>query len=391
MSELIQKNDNRATIRWKLLTGASALALAAYVSSPGLANAEDTDHPSIWLELGGQMEMESSFSNPFTAPFLTQTPTPDPFKGVSPIDAQRTPRYALGLDGKITFQPEGSDWSFSASLRYGRAHGNTRVHHETKLPSTFRSACINFYGYLYCDGYTNPNLFKKVSDTRARHNERHIILDFQAGKDVGLGLLGRDGTSRISAGIRIAQFRENSQVDVYARPNVIPVFPPSPFDFYVLAVDTFHQYFLHARAERSFTGVGPSLSWSGSAPIAGNEQDGELAIDFGIDAAVLFGRQKANTSHSTNANQVTAPSIFNPQYKTLYPTTSHADTRSRRVTVPNFGGSVGLSLSWANAKISMGYRYDTFLNAMDTGIDKRKASAMSFQGPYASISIGLGD
>ena len=33
MSELIQKNDNRATIRWKLLTGASALALTAYVSS----------------------------------------------------------------------------------------------------------------------------------------------------------------------------------------------------------------------------------------------------------------------------------------------------------------------------------------------------------------------
>ncbi len=33
MSELINTHDNRATIRWKLLTGASALALTAYVSS----------------------------------------------------------------------------------------------------------------------------------------------------------------------------------------------------------------------------------------------------------------------------------------------------------------------------------------------------------------------
>ena len=41
MSELIQKHDNRATIRWKLLTGASALALTAYVSSTAMAGAED--------------------------------------------------------------------------------------------------------------------------------------------------------------------------------------------------------------------------------------------------------------------------------------------------------------------------------------------------------------
>ncbi len=59
MSELIQKNDNRATIRWKLLTGASALALTAYVSSTGVASAEDSDRPLIWIELGGQMEQVS--------------------------------------------------------------------------------------------------------------------------------------------------------------------------------------------------------------------------------------------------------------------------------------------------------------------------------------------
>ena len=53
MSELIQKNDNRATIRWKLLTGASALALTAYVSSAAIAKAEDTG-PAANLDRTGR-------------------------------------------------------------------------------------------------------------------------------------------------------------------------------------------------------------------------------------------------------------------------------------------------------------------------------------------------
>ena len=52
MSELIVNTDNRATIRWKLLTGASAAALAAYLSSAGMARAEDAARPVVWLEAG---------------------------------------------------------------------------------------------------------------------------------------------------------------------------------------------------------------------------------------------------------------------------------------------------------------------------------------------------
>ena len=48
-------------------------------------------------------------------------------------------------------------------------------------------------------------------------------------------------------------------------------------------------------------------------------------------------------------------------------------------------------MKYPNFKFSIGYRYDTFLNAMDTGIDVAKKSNLTFQGPYASISIGLGD
>ena len=52
MSELIAAHDNRAVIRWKFLTSASALALTVCFSTPGLA--ADVDRPQVWIELGGQ-------------------------------------------------------------------------------------------------------------------------------------------------------------------------------------------------------------------------------------------------------------------------------------------------------------------------------------------------
>ena len=149
-------------------------------------------------------------------------------------------------------------------------------------------------------------------------------------------------------------------------------------------------------ADRSFRGVGPSLSWSASTPFAGNPQDGELTFDWGLNAAALFGRQKTRTQHHTTVRYNTGGCglLFCHTYGHII-TPTHiappASIRSRNVTVPNVGGFVGLSYRYTDAKLSIGYRYDTFLNAMDTGIDATKKSNVTFNGPYASISIGLGD
>jgi hypothetical protein len=40
--------------------------------------------------------------------------------------------------------------------------------------------------------------------------------------------------------------------------------------------------------------------------------------------------------------------------------------------------------------VSFGYRADFFFGAMDGGIDTRNTSTVSFHGPFATISIGLG-
>jgi len=403
MSELIQKNDNRATIRRKLLTGASALALTAYVASSGFANADDSGRPTLWIELGGQMELLQGLNAPFIAPFMALTPEPDIYKGADLIGSQNAPRFAFGEEGKITFQPEDSNWNLAFDIRYGRSHASRHTHRQAVPPPVpfDGSFYYTYAGYHYF--YSSPNAGlhsfpsnRLLADTQTQNQERHLILDFTAGKDIGLGLFGRDGTSTVNAGVRIASFRIDSHAYITARPLVTGAITFYPTNFHAhtanhtgrpLFHESFRQYTMSAQAARSFQGIGPTLSWAASAALAGNPNDGELTVDWGINGALLFGKQKAKTNHRT-----TATKFFGQHYVgNLYPSKSNHSTRSRSVTVPNIGGSAGLSVKYPNFEFSLGYRYDTFLNAMDTGIDAAKKSNVTFNGPFASISIGLGD
>ena len=215
-----------------------------------------------------------------------------------------------------------------------------------------------------------------------------------AGKDVGLGLFGLQGSSVVSAGVRIAQFSSRSSVDMRALPDrqikyqTFPSFPTS------LAIPHFNTYHATGQASRSFRGVGPSLSWTGSAPFAGNAQDSELTFDWGVNAALLFGRQKARVQHHESANyygNLRGAENIQPIYVSVYNHPTRGHVTDRAVTVPNVGGFAGLSFLYSDAKISFGYRADFFFGAMDTGIDARKSETVGFKGPYASISVGIGD
>ena len=395
MSELINTNDNRATIRWKLLTGASALALTVYVSSANTARAEDTDHPLLWIELGGQMEMLQGTSTKFTAPFMFLTPEPDSYSDDIFTRGQKPIRYAFGLEGGLVFQPANSDWKFSAAFLYGRAHVKSHIHQQG----------AQHYGYKYYSytrnhignhGHQKPLYVAAFADSVAQYHEQHAVLDFSAGKDVGMGMLGSNGSSTINVGVRFAQFSQGGHVSNSARPSITNVFFKSGILYWPWP--QFRQFNQTGQVERRFDGVGPSLSWQASAALAGNKQDGELTFDWGINGAVLFGRQRAKVHHTTREHELqqTYYTSSGIRYRSgaIYPLIyqhPHNSTRSRRVTVPNIGGSIGISVKWPNAKVSIGYRYDDFLNAMDTGIDTAKKSNLTFNGPYASISIGLGN
>jgi len=284
--------------------------------------------------------------------------------------------------------PQGSSWELSASVRYGRSNSHKTLHQQSYPPGYYK------YGL---DGSKLKILpiAAQFVDAQTKHSESHAILDFQAGKDVGLGLFGKSGSSTLSLGVRFAQFTSRSDVSINENPDWY--FRYKYFGtIRVPHGQPFHSYAGNLEASHSFTGLGPSLSWKNATPIASGDDSG-VTLDWGVNAAILFGRQKARTHHQTTALEhaaiatpggfITHPSTV----RTVYKSPSTPDhTRSKSVIVPNVGGFAGLSFRYDAAKVSLGYRADFFFGAMDGGIDARKTYDRNFYGPFAAISIGLG-
>ena len=359
MSELINSRDNRATIRWKLLTGASALALTAYVSSAGVAKAEDAGHPVVWIEAGGAFEQLSANNTLWISPNtpVAQTnPTP-PFGTL--------PQVGYDADFKLSLTPKNSDWIFSVGLIYGRSLRGHKTSHDQTYNTTIASG-LSPPKYLP----TNWNFI----NTQQRSSAKHLILDFQVGKDVGLGMFGAN--SKLAVGIRWARLDESESGHMSGATNADQ---PNALLPNVPGTDVIADF----AAKHSFDGIGPSISWDSSVPFAGNASDG-LSIDWGINAALLFGKQKTRTNLHTNSSYC-AYSCHELTHSTTSP------TRDKTVMVPNAGGFAGVSWRLPNAKVSIGYKADFFFNAIDTGVYARKTENRGFYGPFASISIGIGD
>ena len=374
MNELIVAAQSRKMLHSRFLGTVCTLALASMLTGQGASAAQaDADHPTVWIELGGQLERLSGQGEPFTPDFATVYADSPAFEQGTALQTQRNPRYSKGLQGKITFTPQGSDWSVSAALVYGRSNSTRRVHQQT--------AGVPLTEGRY--GHGNPQLdpvpIKAYSDVRDKDAESHLLLDFKVGKDVGLGILGSQSTSKFSFGLRLAQFTSSKNVGMVGRPEVHLA---GNYGKYWTNFD------FQGKADRSFSGLGPSVSWDGSTTLAGNEEGG-VSFDWGAGAAILFGRQKARAQHqgySTKFNKYQ----FNYDNTVGYRSSPPAASRRRSVMVPNIGGFAGISLYRANAKVSLGYRGDFFFGATDGGIDTRKTENVSFHGPFATISIGLG-
>jgi hypothetical protein len=405
MSHTMNARNTGKDIRWRLLTSVSATALLVSVYAAGDAQAADNDRdrPLVWIELGGQLEQLTDPQEKFAPAFLATVTNPDL---ASALNVQSSPAYALGEEAKISLEPEGSNWVFSAAIRYGRQAAHRAKHHQTPNAPIHLSypTLANYYPSIRTHSTKYPAAHVNFADASARESERHAIFDFQAGKDVGLGMFGSGASSTISAGVRIAQFNSSENVRMRAEPDVhyptSVIGIPALVKFIAYGTYVFHDDAAVLASKRSFDGIGPSLSWTASAPIAGTQDAGMLSLDWGANAAVLFGRQKARGNHQTtvktyykqgfhNGNVPTAGRFYTRSI--VQHTIPGPFDRSRNVTVPNLGGFAGVSYRYADAKISFGYRADMFFGAIDGGIDTRKSENRGFYGPYASISIGLGD
>lgn len=395
MQELISKKSANGITRWGLLAGTSTIALMIHVSSVTVAQADDMERPQVWIELGGQAERMGNSPELFTPPFLANTPDAD----LTPmIKAEKPSPYSLGLEGKISFSPEHSDWVFSASAIYGRARASRHNHQQTPLP----------YVKQFAAGSILPQpAAEQFGDGQSDLRETHLVLDFQAGKDVGIGLFGSHGSSIISAGVRFAQFTESASITLNARPynkvgavhtKYVSFYQSTPVPHYVPIgfrnVDLFrHTYAATAQMHRNSHAIGPSVSWNASMPVVGNEKDMTLNFDWGVNAAVLFGRQRTTVHHKTSGHHYSRTGLIFVSEQTHaggYTRPPIARSNSRGVTIPNVGGFAGMSLKFPNAHVSIGYRADVFFGAIDGGIDTVKSQNRSFYGPFATIGIGFG-
>jgi iron complex outermembrane recepter protein len=419
MSELIHAQRGQSNFRWHLLASVSAAALVASAYASGRALAEDdADRPTVWIELGGQLDRMDDQQQQFAPPYVVNIPN----TFFSPVNFQKPLQSSFGVDGAISFEPEGSDWVLSVSVRFGRSNGFKHGHQQTPnaavpvhsnipFPPPFQNKYAVHTGYSFY-----PKGHVKFDDAKTQQSETHSILDFQVGKDVGLGMFGNGASSTFSAGVRFAQFTSKSNISLRAEPDVhYPTAPITNFTelraFKYYNPVRFHDFAGTESNQRSFRGVGPSVAWNGSKPFVGSPERGEISIDWGANAAVLFGRQKVRGHHQTTKRSYYgthfskhcpcragfesgyfAPASlegYSPPY--THQSRNGADfNRVRTVVVPNLGGMAGLSFRYSNAKVSFGYRADFFFGAMDGGIDVAHRENRGFYGPFASISVGIG-
>jgi len=344
-------------IRHHLLATASAAALLTSVILAQTADAAEDGQPTAWIELGGGFDQMDSGDARWTPPNLTppqSNPPPSPFG--------KMPAVGLDEDLKVSFSPDDSDWIFSASIRYGRAQSGPKHSHD----QSYKFNILTTSGLPFKYQHTN----KDFANTIQKSHSTHAVLDFQAGKDVGLGMFG--GKSTFSAGIRIANLNEHADGHLTAFVSAPNKYPTS---------ERAHK--ANFAVSHSFTGIGPSVSWDGSTPVAGTLKEG-FSFDWGANAALLFGKQK------TGVSLLTQNIRYYPTHQTVPTHSTHTPVRDKTVIVPNIGGFAGLSWRLPRFKASLGYRADFFFGAVDGGLLTSQKETRGFYGPFANISIGIG-
>jgi hypothetical protein len=382
MSELTGRQIPRNVLKRELLVTVSSLALVLASSVIDAANADDEDRPTVWIELGGQLETAIGTDRPYAPGFYS--PDSLPTKAI-PVNKELGSHFTNGGEATITFQPEDSDWIVSASALYGRSNAKGHAHHQSS-PGPWYHYNSQAHGFITATYY-------KLADLTTKANRSHTILDFRVGKDVGLGLFGRYGSSSINLGVRFAQFSSGLHTTLRARPDVRYHSDPYEYPtFYKFPLALFTTFGGMEQAHRSFQGIGPSLSWKAGAALLGVPNAGQIGFDWEANTALLFGRQKAAVHDHTKIGYFAREVPYNghPRYYSTLHVYDETYRRARAVTVPDIGGSVAITYRVENFKVSAGYRADLFFGAMDTGIDVVKKSNASFYGPFAAISVGLG-
>ncbi|HVZ18678.1 MAG TPA: hypothetical protein VG897_16270, partial [Terriglobales bacterium] len=309
MSELSVSSATSKQSRY--LANASAMVLAAALASATGAHAEDRDAHSLWIELGGDF-------NHLDGQPGSWSPTPNAVFDTSGSFVLKSPPFDFGGEAGITYRLNDTGWLAGATIRLGRSGRHPSFHTAT---SSAKYPDVNAQ-------YANSS-----------HNrETHLILDFKVGKDVGLGAYG---LSVVSVGLRYAQ--QSLDTDSHATYD-----PKDIFGSYY-GTNIAKSYSERARIQRSAWAIGPAVSWDASAALA-ESSNGQFALDWGVNAALLVGRQKFSGQYSSTYVLKT-----NHRQGTFSTSTTHSSSireRSRMTVTPNIGAFAGFSYKWPSTRVS---------------------------------------
>src|SRR6185437_10437623 len=151
----------------------------------------------------------------FAPPFILATPRPVP-ETVSPLSVGHPARFSVGCEAKLIVEPNDSRWVFALSVRYGRSNSSKHLHQQsypTKRINRFNCPT----GATGCDPKYQRAL--QFMDTGTQHSENHMVMDFTAGRDVGVGIFGQHASSILNFGVRFAQFGSQSKVAFKSDPD----------------------------------------------------------------------------------------------------------------------------------------------------------------------------
>jgi outer membrane receptor protein involved in Fe transport len=343
----------------------------------------------LTVEIGGEIQRQDAPTQAFAPASLAGLPPQLALKGLQ----NRNLDWGDGRSITITYRPEGSAWRVSAGVRYGRTNNSAAdAHHELEgaktcaLPTTGPFAHI---AYLLC----NPaSPYYRAYDVKgptnwshgtARDREEHLVADFDVGRDVGLG--APFSTSTLSAGLRYADFRSDSDLSATA---IAGWYWPDAWAFKYVS---HYGYNTNLHARRDFKGAGPTLSWDAATRLIGSQQAGHVDLDWSVTGGALFGKQTTRTTGRDTVSYYVGRARY-------WPFPQVGDTvvnpppaqRSNSATVPVVDLSLGLSYEVQRMKVSTGYHWERYFNALDAGYAEHKSYDRTFDGPYFKIAVGFG-
>jgi len=330
----------------------------------------------FWVEVGASTDRFLADNEAFRADFLDEyEPTLQFPLAHQNQDLDRGDQR----DIKLTYAPQGG-WSLSAALRYGRVNGSGREAVYEQLPGGIRTA-----GPFITNEVEGPDNYgiSTVTD-----GEDHKIADFMVGKEVGLGFLGDGGKSVVSGGLRYAQFNSRSNVSQLGTPDN---YFPATGDAKYANPNTHTEYEASLDTERSFEGWGPMVSWDASRKLLGDDVGGRLDVDLSVGGGVLFGKQTSQADGERYGGYKHYLQVaFGAEVTDVLYDEPIAIQRSEKVTVSTVGASLGLSYSVDRVKVSGGYRWERYFDALDGGYEDAKAFDRGFDGPYFKLAVGFG-